>query len=601
MSGAARRKALIKTAMVTDSFSNQARGTLTAVGDAGRAAMRAVMASSMARALTGAPTAHHLLIIPQDLRTADPSFASELYDGYFGLAGTVALTGSESPFVALPPSLLWQRELYAFGWLNNLQAAQDAIAREKARALISDWIGHAGKAPPIAWDIDIVSRRVIAFLSHAGFLLEGANASFYDAMMQQLSRELHYLSVSYNQAGTNAPKLRALTALLLAGLCIAEQQVYVSAYQPTFSAELDRQILPDGGHISRNPSMLIELLLDLLPLKQCFLARSHEAPDVLTDAVNRMMGMVRFLRLGDGSLARFNGMSATRSDLTAAVLAHADDDITPQLYTASSGYCRLVRGRTVVIADTGAPPPAGSSGLAHAGYLAFEMTSDIEPLIVNCGAPRDEASEWGVAARATVAHSTLAINDMSSSKLVKRKWRYPAREAFLLHGPKMVRGEVREDNGDLLLRGMHDGYKDRFGFLHQRRLRLLANGAVLEGIDQLACPPHGRPLTKESDGFAIRFHLHPRVSPRLDPEENSISLTLPDAQLWKFRAAGAKVQIEESIFLADPIIQKRSLQIVLRGRCTSECQVVWSLRKIDTNVRRAVRREAGATAEIGRD
>jgi len=586
--------------MVTDSFSHHARDTLTAVGDAGRAAARFVLASSVTRVLTGAPTANHLLIIPQDLRTADPSFASELYDGYFGLAGTVALTGSESPFLIPPPSPLWQKDLYAFGWLNNLQAAQDEIAREKGRSLVLDWIGHSSRAPAAAWDVDIVARRVIAFLSHAGFLLEGANAAFYDAMMQQLSRELHYLTVSYGEPGTTSPKLRALTALLLAGLCIAEQQVYVGAYLPTFSAELDRQILPDGGHISRNPNTLIELLLDLLPLKQCFLARSHEAPDVLSNAVNRMMSMIRFLRLGDGSLARFNGMSATRSDLTAAVLAHSDDYTAPQSYARDSGYCRLVRGKTVIIADAGAPPPYNSSSLAHAGYLAFEMTSDIEPVIVNCGAPRDDASEWGVAARSTAAHSTLTINDMSSSRLVKRKSRYPARENFLLSGPRSVRGEVAQDQGDLLFRGMQDGYKDRFGFLHQRRLRLLGSGAVLEGIDQLACPPHGRPLTKESDVFAIRFHLHPRVSPRLDPEENSVSLTLPDAQLWKFRVAGAKVGIEESIFLADPIIQKRSLQLVLRGRCTSEVQVVWSLRKIETNVRQTVRKDQSAIPEIAK-
>jgi uncharacterized heparinase superfamily protein len=291
-------------------------------------------------------------------------------------------------------------------------------------------------------------------------------------------------------------------------------------------------------------------------------------------------------------------MGATRSDLTAAILAHADDDFAPELYTPQSGYCRMERGKTVVIADAGPPPPHAASGHAHAGYLAFELTSDIEPVIVNCGAPRDEAGEWGVAARATLAHSTLAINDLSSSRLVKRKWRYPAREIYQLAGPRVVRGEVREDNGDLVMRGMHDGYRERFGFVHQRRLRLIAGGTALEGIDQLACPPQHRPLTRDGDGFAIRFHLHPRVSPRLDAEENSVSLTLPDAQLWKFRVAGAKVGIEESIFLADPIIQKRSLQLVLRGRCTSEVQVVWSLRKIETNIRRNIRRDPRAGAPI---
>lgn len=571
--------------MVSDTIAGQARDMLVTFGTAGRKAVKAVLGSSVSRAVIGAPAAHQLLIIPQDLRTADPSFASELYDGYFGLAGTVALTGSESPFTVRPPSPLWQKELYSFGWLHNLEAAGDEIAREKARLLLTDWIAHRREAPAIAWDIEIVSRRVTALLSHAGFLLDGAGRPFYDSVMHDLSEEIHYIAVNFAEAGHTAAYLRALTTLLLAGLCIAEHQSYQSAYLAPFCTELERQIQSDGGHISRNPGTLVELLLEFLPLKQCFLARSQETPEALDSAITRMMRMIRFLRLGDGSFARFNGMGATRSDLTAAVLAYADDNAMPRLHASDGGYCRMTRGETVIIADVGPPPPGFTSSNAHAGYLSFEMTSGIEPIIVNCGAPRDDCSDWGLVSRSTAAHSTLTINECSSSTLVKRKAGYPAQEVHLLSGPKMVRGEVRADQNDLLLRAIHDGYKDRFGFLHQRRIRLTADGCAVEGVDHLACPPDGRPLTKPGDSFAIRFHLHPRVSPRLDTDENSVGLTLPDAQLWKFRAAGARVEIEESIFLADPIIQKRTLQIVVRGSCASEAQVVWSLRRINTNVR----------------
>jgi uncharacterized heparinase superfamily protein len=571
--------------MVSDTIGSQARDTLATVGAVGRKAMRSILTSSFSRALMGAPTAHKLLMIPQDLRTADPSFASELYDGYFGLAGSVALTGSESPFTIQPPTPLWQKELYSFNWLHNLEAAGDELAREKARALVSDWIRFSRSAPSVAWETEIVARRVISLLSHAGLLLDGAKRPFYDLLMRALSNELHYLTVSYSEPGIVAGRLRALTALLLGGLCIAEHRAYVTTYLPIFSAELDRQILPDGGHISRNPTMLIELLLEFLPLKQCFLVRSRETPEVLNSAINRMMGMIRFLRLGDGSIARLNGMGATRSDLVAAVLAHADDDTMPYLFAPDSGYCRMTRGKITIIADAGAPPPGFASTDAHAGFLSFEMTSGIEPMIVNCGAPRDDSSDWGIACRSTVAHSTLSINDQSSSRLIKRRVGFPPRRFRLLSGPRLVRCEVKPDQNDLLLRSLHDGYRDRFGLLHQRRIRLAGDGRSVEGVDQLAVPPDGKVLAKAGDSFAIRFHLHPRVSPLLDADENSVGLTLPDAQLWKFRAAGAKVDIEESIFLADPIIQKRSLQIVLRGTCSSEVQVVWSIRKLETNVR----------------
>ena len=68
--------------------------------------------------------------------------------------------------------------------------------------------------------------------------------------------------------------------------------------------------MPDGGHISRNPAALVDLLLDLLPLRQCFMARDRVPPKQLSDAIDRAMPMVRFFRLGDGTMVRFNGGGA---------------------------------------------------------------------------------------------------------------------------------------------------------------------------------------------------------------------------------------------------------------------------------------------------
>ena len=475
------------------------------------------------------------------------------------------------------------------GWLHNLEAAGDQIAQEKAKALLADWIAFSQEAPTVAWELDVTSRRITAILSHAGFLLHGAQPDYYASVMRMLSSELHYLTVSHGEASHTAPRLNALTAIMLAGLCIKEMQGLAESYQGLFLAEIERQILPDGGHISRNPNTLVSLLLELLPLKQCFLARRRETPEALEKAISRMMSMIRFMRLGDGSLARFNGMGATRSDLVAAVLAFADDDSIPQGHARASGYCRLVRGDTTIIADTGAPPPLAASGNAHAGCLAFEMTTGIEPLVVNCGAARDEPSEWAVSARSTVAHSTLSINDQSSSRLSKRRAATSTGEIHYLSGPKTVTADLIRDQNELLLRASHDGFQDSYGLIHQRRLRLSADGKSVEGVDQLIPSEKSRPAVKDGDTFSIRFHLHPRVSPRLHVDENSVGLTTPDAQLWKLRAAGAKVEIEESVFLADPIIQKRSLQVVLRGACSANAQVVWSIRRIQTNLRDSAR------------
>jgi uncharacterized heparinase superfamily protein len=368
-------------------ISDQARLAALAVNKAGRTALKLALKAPFSRWLAGVPTAYHLLILPQDLRTGDPSFAVELYDGYFGLAGSAAAIGSESPFKIRPPSVPWQKELYGFGWLRHLHAAEDQIAREKARQLVLDWIAVSRSAPALANDGDTKAKRVIAILSHAAFILDGADPDFYDAVMQMLSRDVHDLTVIYGDC-TGVSRLRALTAVLLAGLCVAEQEAYLTSYLGVFCSELDRQILTDGGHASRDPADLIDLLLELLPLKQCFVARQVEPPEALYTTIARINAMLRFLRLGDGSLVHFNGMGPTMLDQVSTVLAYDDaGKIFQGLIAPESGYARLAAGDIVVVADAGTAPPMLLSSRAHAGCASFEMSVGHEPLITNCGAP----------------------------------------------------------------------------------------------------------------------------------------------------------------------------------------------------------------------
>ena len=51
---------------------------------------RRFVRARMARLSYPGSQAEQLLLAPQELRTADPSFATEFYNGHFGLAGRLA-------------------------------------------------------------------------------------------------------------------------------------------------------------------------------------------------------------------------------------------------------------------------------------------------------------------------------------------------------------------------------------------------------------------------------------------------------------------------------------------------------------------------------
>ena len=247
-------------------------------------------------------------------------------------------------------------------------------------------------------------------------MLQDADARFYRRFIRSLSRQVRYLRRSLKQSRDGLPRLQALIALNYATLCMQGQSGALRGDARRLIEELRRQILPDGGHISRNPGALIELLVDLLPLRQLFSARHLQPPAALNNAIDRMMPMLRFFRHADGNFAQFNGMGPTPVDLLATVLAYDDARGAPVSNAPHSGYQRIDAGNTALLMDTGQPPPLAVSQEAHAGCLSFELSWKQHRLVVNCGLPAVNRENWRQVARATAAHSTVTVNDASSCR-----------------------------------------------------------------------------------------------------------------------------------------------------------------------------------------
>lgn len=536
-----------------------------------RQAVSRALASPFLRWSHGA-AADQLLILPQVLRTADPSFWREIEMGHFGLAGSMAVLKGQSPFDAGPPSGAWTRALHGFGWLHHLEAAHDGQARDAARHLVLDWIKRNQGAAGMAWQPAVTARRLISWLSHANLLLEAADPRTYDAVTASLGQQIGHLSASCRDAPAGYPRLLTLLALTLAGLCVAGYERQLAGSERAFAAELARQILPDGGHASRNPGVLVEILLDLLPLRQCFATRGRAPPDGMDQRIRGMLAMLRYLRMGDGMLARFNGMGVPSAASLATVVAYGDSSARGLKWAQASNYARLQRGGGVVVMDAGPPPPLELSAEAHAGCLSFEMSTGTRLLFVNGGAPALCNADWRAASRATASHNTLCLADMSSATLVRHAGLETLIGAPPIRSPETVAARVTDNENGAIIEGHHDGYLKRFGLIHHRRLVLEPGGRTISGVDRLEASP-GR--TAAAPPFAIHFHIHPNASCYHAKPGVAAEIVLGNDEQWRFSVEGATLSIEESVFYADSAGPRSSQQIVLRGMFPADAEVRW--------------------------
>ena len=298
---------------------------------------------------------------------------------------------------------------------------------------------------------------------------------------------------------------------------MAGQQRHIRAATTRLADELERQILPDGGHISRNPGALIELLVDLLPLRTAFTARNIAPPPALLNAIDRMMPMLRFFRHGDGSFALFNGMGPTRTDLLTTILAYDDARGSPLANAPHSGYQRFESAGIAVVMDTGRAPPMPVSQEAHAGCLSFELSIRQYRLVVNCGLPATSRDSWRQVARATAAHSTATLNDTSSCRFIESA---PIRRMLdgtpMVGGPRQVDVAREQQDDGIVLRTSHNGYADIFNVIHHRTLLLAPDGHRLDGEDEFT-PAKGETCRQAATSSRSASTCIPRSRPTACP------------------------------------------------------------------------------------
>ncbi len=503
----------------------------------------------------------------------------ELLAGNFHLAGeTVRLAAPYAP--PSEASADWLAEFHGFAWLADLATLGSAEAREVARLAIATWIADNANWHELSWRSDVLASRLVAWVTQfESFFAGGGDDKLRDDLLANLAHQTRHLARVAAWETNGAARLHALKGVVLAGIALGTNERRVVVALDHLARELPLQVRPDGGHVERSPAVQLIVLRDLVDIRTALRTAHIVVPEALQNAIDRMAPMLRLFRHGDGRLAQFNDTSEEYGALADLLLTRSEVRGRAPLSAPHSGFQRLQCGKTLIIADTGTPPPHGLDHHAHAGTLSFEMSVGRERLIVNCGAYRGTSPDWRRAARNTAAHSTAIVADTNSAEILA--------DFTIGHRPSVSATDRAETEGSLWIATSHDGYAAQFGLTHSRQLFLSADGDDLRGEDNLT----GKGVGPSAASFAIRFHLHPAVQVSLIQDSSAALLRVASGGGFRLRVQGAQMSLAESIYLGSGEL-KKTQQLVLSGHVGATADGT-----ADTTVKWAIRREGKKATE----
>ena len=483
------------------------------------------------------------------LRPGDPAIAQDIARGKYCFAGATVTGIPIEVFEAASPGSEWTSSLYSLSWLEHFVASGHELHRIVARSLVLKW-GEQRKffpSPPLCF-------RALISLSCAAHFLVGPSPSSFEKPFYTLVEKLCRRVLASNPTALDDNLWQAM-ALQYASLAFRGSAMLRDYANAKFCAIINQVILPDGGHVSRNPQMLLETLLDIIPLKVALMAKHEAVPQPLSGAIERMFPMLRMLSHGDRGLSNFQGSGTPDVGWIKSLLEHDKSGGRPLLVAPHSGYCRLAHRSGLLIVDAGVPRECNSP-------LAFEFSDGLHRIFSNCGMPRSASAAWQRAAADIAAHNTVEV-------------------AFYTDGTQNVpSAEVITSPQGSLINCTNEISGKSGKISHQRNIFLSQDGSDLRGEDRVIQTASKDHSPKQVD-FTIRFHLHPSVKANSTRKGTRIVIMLANRTAWQFSARGGVMSLEESVFLGDDFGPRKSQQIVIRGSTDNSSPVKWALRRVE--------------------
>ncbi len=504
---------------------------------------------------------------PLKLRAVpDDPIIGDLRAGQAMLGGIITHRGErieirDLDFTALAVSPGFDAYLQSFAWLRDLSTA---ATREQgvpiAEAIMRKWMAvHGDHVGGTAWRYDVTGRRILFWSAHAPLILSSRDLVYRSAVLNGLARFARHLDRGADRAPPGLARVSAWCGVVAAGLLIPGGEPRRQFGEDGLTRALSSAFYDDGGTIDRSPAALLDGIALLTLLRAVYDARREEPLPAIQTVLARAVPALLGVGHGDGGLASWQGGLPLDAQRVATVIEASGVRARPLRQARDWGYQRLAGGATMVSVDAAPPPVSRLADGGCASTLAFEMSDGPHRLIVSCGGARSTGAAIPAALaeglRTTAAHSTLTLGDSNSTSVHG--------DGSLGRGVVEVEIDRQESEAGSRLEGSHDGYVRKLGFIHRRQIALSADGRELRGEDILL--PAGRRRIRRTTPFAIRFHLAPGIEATPTADNQGALLRIPDGAMWQFRAGGAQLAIEESLWVDPSGRPQPTLQLVVSG------------------------------------
>ena len=496
-----------------------------------------------------------------------------------------SLTSTGSDFYKISstsPILLWKTKkeeklkfenLHSFLWLTKLNRKNNKALTHN---IIKSWIDLYFNYNSNTWDMEITAKRIIAWSSNTDLTLEDSDRFYKKKFFLSLIKQSNFLLKNLNTLSNESKKIICCSAVILSGMMFKENQ---SNYKEGIK-ELEKTIKnyfdEEGFPKSRNPEEVFICLKYLILIREWLKEAQRSIPDFLNEIITKCGNCYKFLCSANSQFPLFNGATEINHKDFDAFLKNLKYKFTDKKNEASN-IIKINKKKFDFFIDFGNPPSNNYSKNYQAGCLSFELISNKQKIICNTGYAKYFSQKLISASRSTAAHSTLYINDTSSCIFQKNKLINKIYGNSLTQKHKITNKNYLDDKNFYLVSASHNGYEKKFGYIHERSIKILKKEDKIYGQDNLKKTKN----FNNSLNYFIRFHIYPDTKIVKTKAGNSVLISLPNGEGWLLECKTSSLTIEKNIFLGNKNKIMNNESVSISGEINKELiSIEWQIERL---------------------
>lgn len=459
------------------------------------------------------------------------------------------------------------KKLNNFFWLFSVDLKSP---KQICLSIINKWIEQNERYNSNLWEIDILSKRIISWISNSQLTYDEGSIIYKEKFNKLVFKQTNHLINEIKRSDNYHDKLIGCTAIILTGISYNEDEYLKFGLQllkKIISSSFDTEYFPK----SRNIRQLIFYLKYFVMLRELLRESSNDVPDYLDEIIFHLGKGYVFLCSSVKQSLLFNGNHESNFE-------DFDKYLSNQKYKFKNtkkdlgGYGILINKNIVLGMDIGSAPEVKFSENYQSGPLSFEMIFKGKKIICNSGYFQDQNNKLNLISRSTAAHSTLILNNNSVANF-KKNFKGKILNKFRFN--TLNKNVVCEKNY-WLIKGSHDGYTGNYGTIHERLLEFFPEKNKLIGTDKL--------IKKQnfiSSGFEIRFHLMPTTKVTKIQDKRTILIEL-DNSAWRFHSENGSIDVETGLYFGNKNNYFENQNILISGSTEENMQEIkWVLTKFE--------------------